>query len=133
MLAVTDTHALLWALTGQTRKLGRKARMIYAHAEARKATIYIPAFVLVEISELVHLGKLRLPAEFGPWAAALSRSGSFVVHDLTLESVLLMDSLFAIPERSDRIIAASARQLDCPLITRDADVAESAAVERVWD
>ena len=133
MLAVTDTHALLWALTGQTRKLGKAARDAFRRAERREAAIYVPAFALIEVSELVQRGRLTLPAPFDAWATSLTNSGTFIVHDLTLDVVRHANTLYAIPERSDRMIAASAVVLGYPLITRDASIARCAAVDQMWD
>lgn len=133
MIAVTDTHALLWAMTGQARKLGRKARACFDRAEHGSGTIYVPAFTLVEISELVHRGRVTLPTDLTTWVRALSTSGRFVIHDLDVEVVLRTSMLHDIPERSDRIIAASAAVLECPLITRDAAVAQSAGVVQLWN
>jgi PIN domain nuclease of toxin-antitoxin system len=133
MIAVTDTHALLWAMTGQARKLGRKAKACFDRAERGKATIYVPAFTLVEIGELVHRGRIALPADFESWIRALAGSGRFVVHALDVDVVVRTSSLRDIPERSDRIIAASAAVLDCPLMTRDAEVAASAGVVQLWN
>ena len=133
MFAVADTHALLWALTGQTRKLGASARGHFARAERREAVVYVPTFVLIEIGELVERGRVTLPLPFDAWVNALDRSGSVIVHDLTLEVVFHANNLFAIPERCDRLIAASAVALGCPLITRDQAIAACAAVQQLWD
>lgn len=40
--------------------------------------------------------------------------------------------LFAIPERGDRLMAATALELNCPLITRDAAIASSGLVRTIW-
>ena len=133
MIAVTDTHALLWAMTGQSRKLGRKAKAIFERAEQGRATIYVPSFSLVEIGELVHRGRIGLPSDFPTWTRALARSGRFVIHNLDVDVVVQTNFLLDIPERSDRIIASSAAVLECPLITRDAAVAASAGVVHLWN
>jgi hypothetical protein len=41
-------------------------------------------------------------------------------------------NLFAIPERGDRLIAATAVALDVPLITRDPEMAACANVALLW-
>lgn len=133
MIAVADTHAVYWALTGQTKKLGRQARRFFERAEQGQCTIYIPTFVLVEIGELSHRGRITLPMPYAEWSSALSRSQAYQLYDLTLDVAQHAQRLFDIPERSDRIIAATALALDCPLITRDAEIADCAAVQRLWD
>jgi len=133
MLAVADTHAVYWALTGQTSKLGRQAWRFFDRAEKGQAVVYIPAFVLVEIGELANRGKIVLPRPFTEWIDALQRGASYRVHDLSVDVVRHAQALFDIPERSDRIIAASALALGCPLMTRDAEIAASASIEQLWD
>ena len=46
--------------------------------------------------------------------------------------VLRAHTLYAIPERGDRLIAATAAELDCPLITRDPEIARAAGVDLIW-
>lgn len=63
-LAVTDAHALIWAATGQRRKLGRNARRMFEAVEAGKAAVYVPATVVAEISEAVHTGDVSFHVGF---------------------------------------------------------------------
>jgi len=51
---------------------------------------------------------------------------------LTAEIVYLAQRLYAILERGDRLIAATALALDLPLITRDPQIAAAAGVECLW-
>ena len=51
---------------------------------------------------------------------------------LTAEVVCVAQRLYAIVERSDRLIAATAVSLDLPLITRDPDIAAAVGVECLW-
>lgn len=44
----------------------------------------------------------------------------------------LVEALYAIPGRGDRLIAATAAELDGPLITRDPEIARVAAVDLIW-
>jgi PIN domain nuclease of toxin-antitoxin system len=131
-VAVTDSHALIWYAMGPRRKLGRAARALFARADHGQATIYVPALVLVEIAEAFRRGVLRHEGGFSRWAARLLASGHFVGADLTPPIVLEAEGLYAIAERGDRLIAATAVHLDCPLITRDAGLARVAALATIW-
>ena len=133
VLAVTDTHSLLWYATQQSHKLGPRARLHFQRTEAREAAIYVPTFVLAEVGELVHLGRVRLSRPFGEWLDALLGSKIYIPADLTPDVVRSAQNLFAIPERGDRLIAATAVALELPLMTRDGDIAACAQVERLWD
>lgn len=131
-LAVTDTHALLWAATGQTRKLGRAARALFQEVEAGRASLYVPTIVLIEIGEAVRRGIVSFPDGFERWTRQMFASGRYHPALLTVEIVLRAQSLYAIPERGDRLIAATAAELDCPLITKDSEIVGVAGIEIIW-
>ena len=128
---VTDTHALIWYAQAKPKKLGRRARLAFEQAEAGKAVIYVPTIVLVEALELVRRGYLELSLPPGRWVNALLSAGGFMVADLTTDVVLAGHGLYAIPERNDRLIAATAQSLRLPLITRDPEIS-AAGIDVVW-
>lgn len=130
--AVTDTCALVWYATGQTRKLGRYALRQFERADRGEATVVVPALVLVEIAELVQRGHLTLSMPFGQWVDALLSNPCYILQSLSGEIVIRAHDLQAIPERSDRLIAATAVWLDCALMTRDAAIAATAVVPVLW-
>jgi PIN domain nuclease of toxin-antitoxin system len=131
-VAVTDSHALIWYALGPTRKLGRRARALFAAAEAGRATIYVPALVLVEIAEAVRRGAIRTESGFSRWAERLLASRGFVGADLTPAVVVAAESLYAIPERGDRMIAATASHLDCPLLSNDPVMTRVPGLTTLW-
>jgi PIN domain nuclease of toxin-antitoxin system len=131
-VAVTDTHALIWYAIGPHRRLGRRARTLFERAERRQATIYVPVLVLVEISEAIRRGTVRCGPGFTRWSAQLLASGGFVAADLSLNVVLEAERLYGIPERGDRLIAATAAALGYPLITVDPQIARHAGVSTIW-
>jgi PIN domain nuclease of toxin-antitoxin system len=63
-VAVTDTHSLLWHANQRVQKLGLRAREHFERTDRREAAIYVPTFVLAEVGELVHLGRVQLPSRF---------------------------------------------------------------------
>jgi PIN domain nuclease of toxin-antitoxin system len=133
VLAVTDTHSLLWHATGRIQKLGPRAREHFERTDRREAAVYVPTVVLAEVGELVHLGRVQLPRPFEEWLDALLGSNVYIPADLTADVVRSAHNLFAIPERGDRLIAATSVTLDVPLITHDGEIAACAQVERLWD
>ncbi len=133
VLAVTDTHSLLWHAIGRFQQLGPRARDHFERTDRREAAIYVPTFVLAEVGELVHLGRVQLSRPFAEWLDDLLGSKVYIPADLTADVVRSAQNLFGIPERGDRLIAATAVALDVPLMTRDGEIAACAQVERLWD
>jgi PIN domain nuclease of toxin-antitoxin system len=133
-LAVTDTHPLIWAASGKFNKLGKAAKRIFERTSEGKCSIYIPSTVLVELGEACHRGTVTVStgAPFEDWARAAFASGKYHEAELTAEIVYVAQRLYAIAERGDRLIAATAVALDLPLITRDPDIAKTAGVECLW-
>lgn len=131
-LAVIDTHALLWAVTGQKKRIGRAAVRLIERADRGEAALYVPTISLVEVCEAERRGAIRLHAGFEAWVEGLFATGRFHPADLTTAIVLRSRTLFGIPERSDRLIAATAAELELPLITRDPAIATVAGVETIW-
>jgi PIN domain nuclease of toxin-antitoxin system len=132
VLAVTDTHALIWYATGLHRRLGRAAKRFFDRADSGRAAIYVPTIVLVEIAELTSAGRIELPGSFQAWERALFGSGKYLPASLTREVVRLSAEFAAIPERGDRLIAATAMHLGCQLITRVPEIGTAARVPVVW-
>lgn len=131
-LAVTDSHALIWYATERKRKLGSKARRLFERADSAGAAIYIPTIALVEIAEASHRGIVQLRSGFAAWCRALLSSPHFISVDLGVEIVVKAQELYAIRERGDRLIAATAVVLELPLVTRDPEIAKAAGVELLW-
>jgi PIN domain nuclease of toxin-antitoxin system len=131
-LAVTDTHALIWAIDGNRKRLGKHARKQFENADDGKCAIYIPALVLVELGEACHKDRVTLSPSFEEWARLAFASGKYHEAELTAEIVYIAQRLYAIAERGDRLIAATAVALDLPLITRDPQIAAAAGVECLW-
>ena len=132
-IAVTDSHALIWYSQRRWRRLGRRAVSLFRDADAGRAAVVVPTVVLAEVLEEARRGTVVFSSSASDWLEGLAGSGSFLVADLTAEVVLRAHSLYTIPERGDRLIAATAAVLDYPLITRDPAIGRAAGVEVVWE
>lgn len=132
-IAVLDTHALIWWASGQHCRLGRRARAFFDAVDAERAIACVPTLALVELSEAARNGNGELDEPFADFVANMERRPSrFQVVPLTSAIVVRAHNLFAIPERGDRLIAATAIELGYPLVTRDPAIERAAGVELVW-
>lgn len=131
-LVVSDTHALIWYAQGRTQKLGPRARRVFERCAAGQTAVYVPALVLAELSEAVRCGRVALPGGFTFWTVQLFASGRFLPVSLSWEILRRAEALYHIPERGDRLIAATAAHVDAPLLTRDPEIGAAAGVEVIW-
>ncbi|MGH9162769.1 MAG: PIN domain-containing protein [Vicinamibacteraceae bacterium] len=131
-LAVTDAHTLIWYGLRRFRKIGAAARKVLDRADAGRAAVYVPTIALVEIAEAVYRGRVDITDGFAVWAERLFSTRHFIPADLTFDVVLQAEELHGIPERGDRLIAATAMDLGYPLLTRDTNLHRIPGLETVW-
>ena len=129
--AVTDTHALVFPAAG-SRALGPKARAHFAAAEAGTALIYVPAAVIWEVGLMARAVRINLHRPVRAFFADLFSNPAYQPHDLSADQVFDGDELRFTRDPFDALIAAAARDLKLPLITRDAAIRESGAVTVIW-
>ncbi|MCP4359927.1 MAG: type II toxin-antitoxin system VapC family toxin [Chloroflexi bacterium] len=80
-----------------------------------EATIFIPAMVLAEILYLSQKG--RMQASLSAVSQLLQKYPNFKKYSLTFDVIRAAEKITDIPELHDRLIAATANLLGCPLIT----------------
>ena len=129
--AVTDTHALLFHAAGGGR-LGRKAAAHYAACERREALVYVPAAVMWECALLARAGRVNLRRSVRGFFDDLFSNPAYQPHDLTASQVLAAEEMRVNRDPFDALICASARDLELPLITRDADIRSSGLLRVIW-
>jgi PIN domain nuclease of toxin-antitoxin system len=128
---VLDTHALVWWVSGGP--LSERARDAIAH-RASTRSVYASSISVWEIATLVARGRLELTLDVVDWIARVEAIESlrFVAVDnrIAIASTRLPGELPRDP--ADRLIVATARSLDAPLVTRDARLAAYPHVETIW-
>lgn len=129
--AVTDTHALLYHAAASAR-LGRRAAAHFERAEARRAIVYVPAAVMWEVALLARGGRAILRRTPRDFFADLFSNPAYQPYDLTAAQIFDADDLRINRDPFDALICAAARDLELPLITRDADIGQSGAVRVIW-
>ena len=129
--AVTDTHALIFHAAGGG-VLGAKAKAAFAAAEDGDTIIYVPAAVIWEVSLLARAVRINLRRPVRTFFADLFSNPAYQPHALDPDQVFDADELRFTRDPFDGLIVASARDLNLPLITRDAMIRESGVVKTVW-
>ncbi len=131
MSVVLDTHAAIWYALDSDR-LSEAART-HIDAAYREGRLYLASITVVEVIYLVEKG--RLPELALQRLLDLLRLPgariSVVPLDLDVAEALRQVERTVIPDMPDRIIAATARRLGLPLVTRDFAI-QSSDIETIW-
>lgn len=129
---VADTHALLWHLSDNP-VLGLMARKVFDEAETGNATILISAITLIETIYLAE--KKKIPSEIlQSLLDKIGNSVNYVVIPITLEIAISIQKIKRenVPDMPDRIISATAKNVNCKLITKDEKIRKCNVVETIW-
>jgi PIN domain nuclease of toxin-antitoxin system len=124
-MILLDTHVLLWLVEGSNR-LGTKARELI---EAETGDVHLSAMSFWEVAMLIDKQRIALPMPFAQWREQLLSRGSFKI--VSVDAAIASDA-GALPgdihgDPSDRMIIATARSLDCPMLTVDRHILAYAA------
>lgn len=118
-----DTHAWIWTVEANTRRVGARSRRLIAQAEARDA-LRVSVASLFEIVALHTAGRLRLAHSPEQWIeTSIDRAGvrlAEVTRDVAVDAGFIPRTALADP--LDRLFVATARQLNATLVTGDAAI-----------
>jgi PIN domain nuclease of toxin-antitoxin system len=129
--AVTDTHALVFHAAG-TGKLGPRAAAFFDRCERRAAILYVPTIVIWECSLLARVSRINLRRTVRAFFDDLFSNPAYQPIDITPQQIYLADELRFNRDPFDALICATARTVDLPLITRDADIRAAGVVKVIW-
>ncbi|HMJ83638.1 MAG TPA: type II toxin-antitoxin system VapC family toxin [Vicinamibacterales bacterium] len=129
--AVTDTHALIFHAAG-TGKLGPRAAAFFERCERRVAILYVPTIVIWECSLLARVSRINLRRTVRAFFDDLFSNPAYQPIDITPQQIYLADELRFNRDPFDALICATARTVELPLITRDADIRGSGVVKVIW-
>ena len=129
---VADTHTLIWLLFEPSR-LSADAKAALTNAEASGAPIHVSSVSIIELRDLVDKGKFT-EADYGAVLAVLrdpTAAPTVVPLDTDNADALNLIARADVPDMPDRIIAATARYLGLPLITRDRKI-QACGIPTIW-
>jgi len=129
MTCITDTHPLFWFLTNNKR-LSSNARILFEKAETGESSIIVPSIVLAELMYLFEKQNLR--DKFKEVLKRIEIALNYEVYPLDTEVINISSKIISVKEIHDRIIIATAKLLDYPLITKDEEIINSEEVECIW-
>jgi PIN domain nuclease of toxin-antitoxin system len=127
ILAVADTHALIWYLFGDPR-LSTTARATIEGAASSGDQVAVSSISLAEVVYLCEKGRID-PTALDQILALIDGGGLLVESavDRAIVSTMRTVDRAIVPEMPDRIIVATALHLGIPLINRDMKIRASRA------
>lgn len=128
VIAVLDTHAVIWALENDSR-LGVQARKLIEHVQTKE--LAISDMTLLEISILAHKKRITLKVGVDEYLRKIETI--FVVVPINA-AISTMTFELALPQGDpfDRTILATAVFLKLPIVTRDGNITNSKIHEVIW-
>ena len=131
IVAIADTHAVIWYLYSDAR-LGSVASAFIDETVAKGDHIGVSAISLAEMVYLVE--KRRIPANALSDLYAAIADPNAVLQHVPLDEKVAMKmadvSRQDIPDLPDRAIAATAQLLGVPALTRDSRI--QASIRTIW-
>lgn len=128
-MIVLDTHAWIW-WRSDPRRLSANARQVIADADR----LGLSSVSVWELGTLVRRGRISLDREVRHWVRQAVADPRVDVlppdADVALAAALLDDAFPGDP--ADRVIYATARHLDAPLLSRDERIARFDPARLVW-
>jgi predicted nucleic acid-binding protein len=118
---VTDTQALVKFMMGKD-VINDRSNQAYRSADKGESNIIIPAVVLMEMLYLFERNRIDVGLL---QTEELFKSQNYQFEPLSFDILKTAMVIDDIPELHDRLIAATAKYLDLPLITNDPDIKAS--------
>lgn len=129
MRFVTDTVGVIRAFTNKGH-IGAAAIKIFNETDLNQHEIIIPAFALVEIMYLSE--RSRIGINLDETLEKIYSSKNYSIINLNAE-IIRKAGFIKDLELHDRLIVATASQLNLPLITCDQKIIDSKIVQTIWN
>ena len=126
-MILLDTHAWLW-LNFNDPRLSGTARKTIIEADS----LAIAVISLWEVGMLMSKGRVEIPQPLLDWFREACAQPNLHLLPLTPEIAAISAALPLHGDPADRLIVATAKQHDCPLVTVDKSIQESKLIETIW-
>lgn len=130
-MLLLDTHVWIWILAGDARRIGRRARVLLTRAESRDA-IRISPVTLFEVMALHAAGRLHLTRPPDEWIRQAMASAPVRIAELSASIAIDAGRISrdVLGDPMDRLLVATAAEMDATLLTADARIVQYAARSR---
>ena len=130
MNVVLDTCAVLWSILAPENLSPRAARAMTDESTG----VFVSPISCAEIACGVERSRISLDRHWKSWFRHFVPLNGWQLVDIDLR---IMEEAYSLPEYTsrdpaDRIIVATARILQCPVVTADRRIREYAHVDVVW-
>ncbi len=129
MRYLVDTVAIVRHFT-RNPNMGRKAKAILGRVRVSDDTIAISIVSLMEILYLSEKGRISI--DLRDALDRLNASAIYEIVDLS-PAILLVAESVEFYELHDRLILATSKYLDIPIISSDSRFPDVAGVRTIWD
>ena len=114
----------------EQRKMPKIILQKFEQAEKEQIQIIVPAMVLAELAYLSQ--KKRIETNLGEAMTYLRKHRTIIIFPLSGFTVQLAFQIDDIPELHDRLIAATGKETNSPILTNDPDICHSKHVTTIW-
>jgi len=128
MQYLLDTNAIIRHFA-QTGKLGTNAKKIILQGEKNQHRLHISIISLMEILYLAE--KTRIPLTLEEIVTALDSKSCYSIINFDVEILQVADKI-RFYELHDRLILATAKFLDVPVISSDSKFSDVEGIEVIW-
>ncbi|MBI1281789.1 MAG: PIN domain-containing protein [Anaerolineaceae bacterium] len=130
--AVADTHAVIWYLYDDSR-LSKHAGEFLEAAYKRGDQIGISSITMIEMVYLIEKGRIQSEAFIVAVRAIDELDGLFIEIPVSIGIARAMSKVSSVevPDMPDRIVAATAVELNVPVISRDGKI-QLSSVMTIW-
>lgn len=130
IVAIADTHAVIWHFAAD-RRLSTRAKQVIEKAAIEGNQVGVSAITLVEMVYLAEKG--RIPEQWLIPDLVVGSDTVFVIIPVEWQTARALGAIDGsqVRDMPDRIIAATALQLDVPLISRDSKIVLP-NVQTIW-
>lgn len=132
-MIVLDTHALVWWVDGETKRLSRKARQALEQ-HGKRNELMVSSITFFEITTLERRGRLQFKIPASEWLAQVRRLPEYRIEPLpdeVAERAGQFGDTFP-GDPADRMIAATALLHDVPLVTHDEKLRGVEYLKTIW-